>query len=447
MNLKKSFFVLPLSLSLLIPAAGSVSAHGNEVHTAQSVTVKSPAADLRATLDSILSEHAYLAIITMQKGADGAKDFEASAKALMQNTEDLSNAVASVYGKEAGMQFKEIWASHIGYFVDYVKATGAKDEAAKKKALAELDAYRVKQADFLDQATGGRLKSAQLQEDLNMHVKELLSAFDSYVAGDYSTAYKSVRESIDHMYHVGKGLSWAITEQFPDTFSSTKVDTPASDLRENLNHLLSEHAGFAVLAMQKGISGAKDFEAAAGALSQNTDDLAKAIGSVYGDEAAAQFKTIWSSHIGYFVDYVKATAGKDEAAKQKAIGELDAYRAKQAKFLETATEGRLKASDLEAGLKVHVDDLLLAFNSYVKGDYNTTYPTVHTAYTHMFMVGEGLSGAIVNQFPAKFQGSMPAAMPKTGLPAPQSNVAAGSLLALALTSILAALMVRRSKAN
>jgi hypothetical protein len=128
------------------------------------------------------------------------------------------------------------------------------------------------------------------------------------------------------MYGFGKGLSWAITEQFPEKFENTSVATPAADLRSHLNHLLSEHAALAVLAMQKGIDGADDFEAVAGALSENTDDLTKAIASVYGEEGAAKFKEIWSSHIGYFVDYVVATGAKDEAAKEMAIKELDEYR-------------------------------------------------------------------------------------------------------------------------
>ncbi|MDQ0220632.1 copper amine oxidase [Peribacillus cavernae] len=458
MKLKKSLVAVPLSISLLLPTMGVASASGHESHSnngtgmAHSATVKSPAADLRATLDSLLSEHAYLAIITMQKGADGAKDFNASADALSKNTDDLSKAVGSVYGEEAGNQFKEIWSSHIGYFVDYVKATGAKDEAAKEKAKADLDQYRVKQADFLDKATGGKLMAADLEKTLNVHVNELITAFDSYVAGDYDKAYDTVRESIDHMFMVGKGLSGAITAQFPEKFKNTKSDTPAADLREHLNYLLSEHAGLAILAMQKGATGAKDFDAAAGALNENTDDLSKAIGSVYGEEAAKQFKDIWSSHIGYFVDYVKATGGNDQKAKDMAVNELDEYRVEQAKFLETATEGRLKASDLEAGLKVHVDDLLKAFNTYVEEDYNTTYPTVRTAYAHMFMVGEGLSGAIVNQFPDKFQGNMPTDMPKTGMGGmseqDQSNdVIMWSIIGFALASIIAAMMIRQRKTN
>ena len=223
-----------------------------------------------------------------------------------------------MYGKKAGKQFKEIWSSHIGYFVDYVQATAKKDEAGKKKAVKELDQYRMKQADMLDKATDGRLKASELEEGLKMHVNELLKAFDSYTEKDFDTTYETVRKSIHHMFEVGKGVSWAITDQFPGKFDQKSVDTPAADLREDLNYLFSEHLALAVVAMQKGNDGSKDFDQAAAALNENTNDLSDAITSVYGKDAGKQFKTIWSSHIGYLVDYVKADASGDEQAKEKA---------------------------------------------------------------------------------------------------------------------------------
>ncbi|KAA0544605.1 copper amine oxidase [Bacillus sp. BGMRC 2118] len=426
MNLKKSLLAIPLSVSLLIPTTSMVSAHGNghgtATHTMEAPSVSTPATELRAALDALLSEHAYLAVVAMQKGIDGSGDFEAVAGALNQNTENLAKAVETVYGAEGAAQFKTIWSSHIGYFVDYVKATGANDQAAKDKALADLDQYRVEQAAFFETATGGKLKANELEEGLKVHINQLLWAFDNYVADDFDKTYDSVRESLHHMFGFSKGLSWAITEQFPDKFENTSVATPAAELRSTLNHLLAEHAALAILAMQKGIDGADDFEAASDALNKNTEDLSKAIESVYGKEGAAQFKEIWSSHIGYFVDYVVATGAKDEASKEKALKELDEYRVKQAKFLETATEGRLPAAALEEGLKMHVDELLLAFNSYVEKDYTTTYQTAHEAYNHMFEVAKGLSGAIVDQFPDKFHSEMPSDMPKTGLGGMSGNV-------------------------
>ncbi|MCY1692466.1 hypothetical protein OVA29_19545 [Exiguobacterium sp. SL14] len=196
--------------------------------------------------------------------------------------------------------------------------------------------------------------------------------------------------------------------------------------------------------MQKGIDGAKDFDAANGALNQNTDDLTASIGSVYGSEAAQQFKKIWSSHIGYFVDYVKATGAKDDQARDMAVKELDEYRVEQATFLDAATEGRLKAKDLEEGLKVHIDQLLLAFNSYNEKDYDKTYPAIREAYAHMYGVGEGTATAIVDQFPDKFKGAP--GMPNTGLGGTQESSTTGivwSLLGIAERSILGFFALRR----
>lgn len=296
-----------------------------------------------------------------------------------------------------------------------MQATAKKDEAGKKKAMKQLDQYRMKQADMLDQATDGRLKASELEEGLKMHVNELLKAFDSYTEKDFDTTYETVRKSIHHMFEVGKGVSWAITDQFPGKFDHKSVDTPAADLREDLNYLFSEHLALAVVAMQKGNDGSKDFDQAAAALNENTNDLSDAIASVYGKDAGKQFKDIWSSHIGYLVDYVKADASGDKEAKEKAMKNLDAYRMKQAKFLDQATDGRLKAADLEAGLKMHIDELIKTYTSYHNGDYDQLYPTVREAYGHMFMVGQDVASAIVDQHPEMFKSKMPNEMPKTGM--------------------------------
>ncbi|WP_404828976.1 copper amine oxidase [Sporosarcina gallistercoris] len=414
MNYKK-LAAIPLSVSLLLPMGAIANAADHSGHGTTSMAVSNPATDLRATLDSILSEHAYLAIVAMQKGIDGSKDFDAAAAQLGENTDELSAAIGSVYGDDAANQFKEIWGSHIGYFVDYVKATAANDEEGRKKAVSDLDGYRVTQAGFLDTATEGRLKAKDLEEGLKMHVDQLIWAFDNYNAGEYEKAYEGITESMMHMFGTGKGISWAITDQFPDKFDKMSVDTPAADLREQLNNQFSTHAALAILAMQKGIDGAKDFDVSAAELNSNTEDLTKSIESVYGAEGAKQFNEIWSSHIGYFVDYVTATASDDAEGQKAAMANLDDYRVKQAAFLETATEGRLKAADLEEGLKVHVDQLLAAFNKYHDGDYDGAYDDIHEAYSHMFGVGTMMAGAIVDQYPDKFADSMPSDMPKTGL--------------------------------
>jgi uncharacterized protein CbrC (UPF0167 family) len=412
MNFKKSYLAIPLSMTLMIPAAGTAFAQNGENQSQMAVT---PASDLRTTLQHYLSEHAYLAVEAMRRGAEGSEDFDAAANALNANTEDLTAAITSVYGEEAGNQFKEMWTNHIGFFVDYVKATGANDQAAKDEALKNLDGYRAEFSKFLETATGERLESDGLAEGLQMHVNQLIGAFDSYVAGDYDKAYEYEREAISHMHMVAKGLSSAITDQYPDKFENTMAVNPAADLRATLNHLLTEHAALATMAMQNGIDGSEDFDASVNALNENTEALSAAVASVYGEEAGNQFKEMWSNHIGFFVDYVEATGAKDEAAKKEALQNLDNYRADFSKFLETATDGRLKSDALAEGLQMHVDQLVGAFDSYAAGDYEKSFEDIRMAYEHMLNPAKGLSSAIVDQYPDKFAHDMPSQMPNTGM--------------------------------
>jgi hypothetical protein len=393
-RLQSKMAILMLCLSLFIPTLAS----------AHEVDTSGPLPDLRAALGQLLGEHALLAVIAMQKGYDAAPDFNDAAAALSQNTDDLTAAIASIYGQSAGDAFKPIWASHIGYFVDYVKATGAKDEAGRQKAVAELEDYRLKQAEFFNMANPKYFDKNAIADGLKMHINHLLDAFNSYVNKDYDKSYTEIRTAYAHMFMTADSLAGGIAAQFPNKFPAGTVTSPGIDLRAGLGQLLGEHASLAVLAMQKGIDGAPDFAAAAGALNGNTEDLSAAIASVYGPAAGEAFTAIWSSHIGYFVDYVQATGAKNEAGRAQAIAELEDYRMKQAVFFNKANPSYFETAAIAAGLKEHINHLLSAFNQYVTKDLTNAYTSERTAYAHMFMTASALTNGIVAQFPDKFHG-------------------------------------------
>lgn len=415
MNWKKIIVTVPLSAAILFSANGGLV---NAETMNSQPSVETPAVELRADLGHLLSEHAFLAVEAMRNGAAGTEDFKASVSALKANTKDLSAAIASVYGDKAGDAFQKMWSEHIGYFVDYVKATAKGDKQAKQKALDELSQYRKDFSQFLEKATDKRLEAGSLAKSLQMHVDQLIGAFDSYVAGNYEKAYQHEREAIAHMHMVAKGLSSAIVDQFPDKFNNTMAVTPAGDLRATLSKLLSEHAGLATVAMQNGIQGAPGFKASTKALSGNTDDLSNAIASIYGEEAGKAFHKMWSEHIGYFVDYVNATAKENEQAKQEALDNLKMYKEDFSAFIEKATGGNVKASALAKGLQKHVEQLIGSFESYVDGSYKDAYKQARHAYGHMYGAAKLLSAGIVNQYPEKFASDMPSEMPNTGLGMP-----------------------------
>ena len=415
MNISQKVLAMSLSVSLLGTGAGMSQVAQAHDASHESVTkTDSKAVELRSNLDMLLSEHAYLAADTMRKGAEGSKDFDESVKSLNMNTKELSKAIGDVYGKDAGMEFEKMWSEHIGYFVDYVNATNNNDEKGRQEALNNLDNYRDTFSQFMATATDEKLEAKGLSDGLQMHVNQLVSAFDASVNGDYDKAYKYERESIHHMYIVSKGLSDAITKQFPEDYHHTSATTKAADLRSDLNYLMSEHAALSADAMQNGYDGSENYKASVKALEMNTKDLSKAIEDAYGKDAGMEFEKMWSEHIGYFVDYVEASKNNDKDAKQEAKSNLDNYSKEFGAFLSKATDNQLKSNELADGLGMHVDQLLASFDAYTKGDYKTSTMKVREAYAHMFMPAKGLSNAIVMQNKSDFEMDMPKEMPDTG---------------------------------
>ena len=267
-------------------AAGTSTGHMGMTTPETTAGVTSPAADLRVTLDELLGEHALLAMFATQKGYGGEPDFEAIAAALDENGVDLSQAIGSVYGDEAGTKFLDgglLWRDHIGFFVDYTVGLAKKDEAAQKKAVGNLMGYNAAFANFL--ATATELPEPALKDAVAEHITGLKGQIDAYAAKDYPTAYANVRDAYAHMFMTGDTLAGGIAAQDPDTFSSDGATTSAADLRVTLGRLLGEHAYLAMLATQKGYSGAADFADIAKALDENSADVGAAIASVYGDEA------------------------------------------------------------------------------------------------------------------------------------------------------------------
>jgi hypothetical protein len=201
------------------PAQAGTTTGMNDMHTAAAAT-SSPAADLRVTLDTLLGEHALLAVSATQKGYDGAPDFEAAAAALDANAVEVSEAIGSVYGDEAAEQFLDgpsLWRAHIGFFVDYTVALAKGDKAGQQEAVDNLIGYTGAFSGFLAKATG--LPQQALQDGVTMHVMQLKGALDAYAAGDYDRSSRLAREAYEHMVMTGDTLAAAIVAQNPDMFA------------------------------------------------------------------------------------------------------------------------------------------------------------------------------------------------------------------------------------
>jgi hypothetical protein len=361
-------------------------------HTASKATsaeggAKTAAADLRAGLTALLTEHTDLAGIAISTGLDkglDSKAFAASAETLDDNSQALAKAIGSVYGDAAAKQFLKQWRAHIGFFVDYAKARASDDMEGMDEARSDLDGYRQQFGAFMAKANPN-LTTKAVADELKPHVASVIAVIDA--AADKSPdVYEKLREASGHMPMTASVLAGAIDEQKKLAGAS---DADGSKLRADLTHLLTDHVYFAGIAIS---SGAKP---AAASLDENSKQLAEAIESVYGEEAGAQFLKLWRQHIGFFVDYTKAQAAGDREAAAEALAQLDGYREEFSRFLNGANP-EIEAETTAASLQEHVKTLSSAIRAVVAKNPQT-YDRLREAAQHMPMTAAYLAGAIAEQ--------------------------------------------------
>lgn len=406
----KKWLAPVLSLSLLLPAlAGTQSVRAESMKP----SAETPAVELRAGLDYLLSEHFTLAVVSMTKAYDGASDAAAAQTALNQNAKDMVPAIASIYGEAGAKEFDRIFAAHNGYTDKYVTAVKGKDMMGQTAARNELEAFAKEFGSFLGAATEGNLPSAVAQDVVRTHEKQVLQVFDSYAAGNYKAAYGEFREGLGFMFGVSDALSGAITTQYPSKFDNTRSDTPAGDLRSALNHLAAEHYALAVLSMQKGFDKSPAYSALLEAQDGNTNDFTAAISSIYGAEGGAAFKQVWTGdHIFAQDEIVKAALSGDTAAIAKARAKLDTFSTEFGKFLGSATGQNLPTEGATAAVAAHEKLVLEAFDIYQTANKAGLYDSFRKGYSFMFGVGKALGGAIVTQKPELFQAKPPVTQPE-----------------------------------
>lgn len=419
MKMKMKKFIAPmLSLTLLMPGIAGAASAPQMPMTKMKASVNTPAADLRANLDHLLSEHFALAVTAMAKAYDGAKDADAAYKALDQNALDMQPAIASLYGDAGAKEFERIFRAHNKYTDDLVKATKMGNQAGIKQAQDNINGFVDEFSTFLNTATEGKLPKAAAKEALKVHEDLVQKVFDEYVAGDYSDAYKAYREGFKEMFDVSKALSTAITTQMPEKFENTKADTKAADLRSALNHLASEHFALSALQMQEEYDGRTvASNALVTAEAGNTADFKAAIASIYGNDGANAFEKIWvTNHVNAQSDYVKAVKNNDATARAAVEKRIDGFTTEFAAFLDSATAGKLPKAAGQEALTTHEEQVQKVLDQYAAGNYDASYTTNREGFKVMFGVGQALGNAIVTQNNDKFQEPMTPA--PTPTPAP-----------------------------
>jgi hypothetical protein len=381
-------------------ASAMPSASGMDMEMGADADLTSDAANLRVDLNYLLGEHLMLAAKATGAALDGRSDqFAAYGNLLNTNGTDLGAAVGSIYGEEAEAEWNRIWSAHNGFFVDYTTGVATDDQAVMDKAVEDLTSIYVPEfSAFLSGATG--LPEDAVAELVTEHVLQTKAVVDAQASGDFEAAYEAIRVAYAHMSMIGDALAPAIAET--NGIDGESI-TPAVDFRSALNGLLQEHLFLASFATDAAIGGRQDEFGAAGAtLNTNGTDLGAAVGSIYGEEAEAEWNRIWSAHNGFFVDYTTGVATDDQAVMDKAVEDLTSiYVPEFSAFLSGATG--LPEDAVAELVTEHVLTTATIVDAQGAGDAEAAATADREAAQHMRMLGDPLAEAIVAAQPASFE--------------------------------------------
>jgi hypothetical protein len=216
---------MPAVAGLLLCAAVAVSGcthrgapHDMAGHHHAMPTATTKAADLRAALDMLLTEHVTLSVAATGAAIGGRQaEFDAAAAALDDNSVAISQAVGSIYGPEVESDFLMLWRDHIAQLVTYTAAAAAGDQAKRDETAGEMLNYTVDFANFLS-VSNPDLPRAAVTDLLKTHVATLKAVVDAQLAGDSAAAFTAQHEAHDHMNAVAVALAETIVQQYPERF-------------------------------------------------------------------------------------------------------------------------------------------------------------------------------------------------------------------------------------
>ncbi len=151
-------------------------------------------ARLRAQLDAAMQEHAYLLSMATDAAATGATTDAGSAAGVLQaNLDDMSRAIAAVFGSQAGSQAVQLWGDEDRSFMAYAAAG---DDSARTTALSRLNQSSTP-------ALKAFLSGLQVTADVAAVTHQTIGVIDDQRAKSYGVIAAEDRESAALLVSIG----------------------------------------------------------------------------------------------------------------------------------------------------------------------------------------------------------------------------------------------------
>ena len=216
MNTRPTSLVRLAMVSLLVLALGAA------VLLPAGIALAKPKTDAQAFHDDmrrLWEDHITWTRLVIVSLANDLPDTETTVGRLLQNQDDIGNAVKPFYGEAAGEQLTALLTDHILIAAEVVQAARAGDTAAFDEALARWYENADDIAGFLNAANPNSWPLDEMKMMMREHLDLTLQEAGAYLGGDFAGSVAAYDEVHIQALHMADMLSEGIIRQFPRRFN------------------------------------------------------------------------------------------------------------------------------------------------------------------------------------------------------------------------------------